>query len=297
MDKTDIYIERINRVIDYIELNLEEKIDLEKLAEIACLSKYHFHRIFYSFTKEPLYSFINRIRVERAAALLITQKCSITDIALSCGFNESSTFSRAFKKYFKISASKWRNNSKIHQDCTIKSSYNLLMDIDKVRIIAPLAVEEKMFQKMFVAYIRHTGVYAGNSSLFLSLHKSVKAWADCKGVLHYPITKDVVIYHDPKGITNEDKLRVSVGVTISDDVLVNGKIGKLCINKGKYIVCTFQIRNDEYGKAWNYVFQTILPQKGLQPDDGYCFEMYSDNCFNVNDNTTTVDICVPIKRI
>lgn len=74
MDKTDIYIERINRVIDYIELNLEEKIDLEKLAEIACLSKYHFHRIFYSFTKEPLYSFINRIRVERAAALLITQK-------------------------------------------------------------------------------------------------------------------------------------------------------------------------------------------------------------------------------
>ncbi len=45
MDKTQVYIERINKVIDYVELNLGNKIDLDELAHVACLSKYHFHEL------------------------------------------------------------------------------------------------------------------------------------------------------------------------------------------------------------------------------------------------------------
>ncbi len=73
MDKTGVYIERINRVIDYIELNLANEIKLDDLAQIACLSKFHFHRIFLSFTNEPLYSFLTRLRTERSAGLLLSQ--------------------------------------------------------------------------------------------------------------------------------------------------------------------------------------------------------------------------------
>ncbi len=46
------YISRINKVIDYINDNISEKINLEKLAEIACFSQYHFHRIFTAIIKE-----------------------------------------------------------------------------------------------------------------------------------------------------------------------------------------------------------------------------------------------------
>ena len=74
MDKTRDYIERINKVIDYIELNLANDIQLDDLAQIACLSKFHFHRIFYSFTNESLYSFVTRLRTERSAARLMSQK-------------------------------------------------------------------------------------------------------------------------------------------------------------------------------------------------------------------------------
>ena len=88
MDKTSDYIERINKVIDYIELNLTNEIKLDDLAQIACLSKFHFHRIFNSFTNESLYSFVTRLRTERSAALLLSQTKSITDIAFSCCFND-----------------------------------------------------------------------------------------------------------------------------------------------------------------------------------------------------------------
>lgn len=299
MDKTQVYIERINEVIDYIELNLGNEIDLDELAQVACLSKYHFHRIFYSFVNEPLYSFVSRLRVERAAALLLTRKNTITDVAFSCGFNDSATFSRAFKKHFKISAMEWRKkkNSNIRQEFKKKPLYIYNSNMTKERIIKTLAIEEKLLQEITIAYIRYTGAYAGNIKLFHSLHKKLMSWAVPRGLVNYPATKDIIIYHDPIGITDSDKLRISVGITVSDDVLVSGEIGKLCISKGRYIICRFELKKEEYGQAWTLVYRRIIPQKGLQPNDGYCFEMYPCNCCNKENDTTTVDIYVPIKRL
>lgn len=299
MDKTNDYIERINKVIDYIETNLDTELKLDDLAQIACLSKYHFHRIFHSFTDEPLYSFITRLRTQRSASLLLSQNKSITDIAFSCGFNDSATFARAFKKQFKISASEWKRmkNSKIHQDYNSKPSYIVDINTGKKRIFEPIHVEEKYLHDMRIAYIRHTGFYAGNAKLFQSLYKKLMKWAVPAGVINYPKTKDIVIYHDSLGITESDKLRISVGITIPESTKVTGEIGSVCISKGRYISCRFEVRNDDYGRAWTQVFRNILPQRGLQPNDGYCFELYPPNCYNKENDSTTVDIYVPIKRI
>lgn len=299
MDKTIDYIRRINKVIDYIELNLSNEIRLDDLAQIACLSKYHFHRIFYSFTNESLYSFVSRLRTERSAALLLTQNRSITDIAFSCGFNDSATFSRAFKKHFNMSASEWlkRQNSKIHQDYTIKSSYPPNSHIGHNFFFDPLYVEEKCIEDLHIAYIRHRGFYGGDSSLFQSLYNKLMAWAIPEGIASSPERKDIIVYHDPINITENDKLRISVGMTIPQKTEVSGEIGHLCLSKGKYLLCRFEVNNDEYGKAWAHVFTNILPKRGLQPDDRYCFELYSPNCYNREKGTTTVDIYVPIKQI
>jgi AraC family transcriptional regulator len=299
VDKTSDYIQRINKVIDYIELNLADNIQLDDLAQIACLSKFHFHRIFHSFTNESLYSFITRLRTEQAAALLWSQNQSITDIAVCCGFNDSATFSRAFKKRFRISASEWKKkkNSKIDQDYKIDSSYIDTMSIGQKRIIVPLKVEEKHLDDMHIAYVRHTGSYAGNSKLFESLYKKIIQWAEPLGILDYAEKKNVVIYHDSMTITENDKLRISVGITVPENTHVTGEIGRLCISKGRYILCRFEVQNNEYGKVWTQVFRNILPQRGLQPDAGYCFELYPQDCYNRNNNTTAVDICIPIKRL
>jgi len=299
MNKEKEYIDRINRVFDYIDLNIDKKINLDTLAEVACFSKYHFHRIFYSFTDESLYSYINRLRVERAAALLLTQKRTITSIAFSCGFNDSATFSRAFRKHFRISPSAWikKKNSKIDQEYKINTAYIYSRDLIKESITKAAVIEEKTLQAMTVVYIRYTGSYARNNSLFHSLHKMLMDWGQERKLLNYPATKDVIIYHDPIGITDENRLRISVGITVSDDVLVSGEIGKLTIPNGRYIICRFELKNDEYGQAWTHVYRKIIPQRGLQPRDSYCFEMYPCDCYNKESKTTTVDICIPIKQL
>lgn len=66
------YNKSINKIIDYINSHLKENIDLSKLAEIANISEYHFHRIFKAFIGESVGTYITRIRLEFAAQLLQT---------------------------------------------------------------------------------------------------------------------------------------------------------------------------------------------------------------------------------
>ena len=81
------YTSRINRVIDYIEKNTDKGLSLESLAKVAIFSPFHFHRIFRAMVGETLNQFIQRIRIEKAAAqLIVNPKKSITEIAFDCGF-------------------------------------------------------------------------------------------------------------------------------------------------------------------------------------------------------------------
>ncbi|WP_320041550.1 AraC family transcriptional regulator [uncultured Desulfobacter sp.] len=127
--KRDEYISRINRVIDFIDTNIDKEFSLRTLAEVACFSQFHFHRIFKAMYGETLHQFIQRLRIEKAASQLIHwPEKSITEIAFGCGFSSSAAFARAFKAKFKMSASQWRSkndlqNSNIWKDFHIASYY------------------------------------------------------------------------------------------------------------------------------------------------------------------------------
>jgi AraC family transcriptional regulator len=76
------YISRINKTFDYIESNLDKPMTLEELASVANFSKFHFSRIFQSMVGETPFQFILRVRIEKAANLIMANKNeSITEIA------------------------------------------------------------------------------------------------------------------------------------------------------------------------------------------------------------------------
>ena len=64
------YEQRINRVIDYVNADSGGDLSLGRLAEVASFSPYHFHRLFRSFTGEPLGRFVQRVRLQNAAKAL-----------------------------------------------------------------------------------------------------------------------------------------------------------------------------------------------------------------------------------
>jgi AraC family transcriptional regulator len=66
----ELYLESLNRAIQFIENNLDKKILLKDVANEAFLSEYHFHRIFKSLTGETVKEFLLRLKTERAAIRL-----------------------------------------------------------------------------------------------------------------------------------------------------------------------------------------------------------------------------------
>ena len=106
------YWSRINLAVDYIEGNLDRDFTLEEIASVAGFSKYHFHRIFHIFIGETLFQFIQRLRLEKGATMLLNDPTKpVIDIALECGFASSASFAKSFKQYFGCTATNWRDQS------------------------------------------------------------------------------------------------------------------------------------------------------------------------------------------
>ncbi|HPF16097.1 MAG TPA: GyrI-like domain-containing protein [Thermotogota bacterium] len=307
------YISRINSVIDYIDHHLSQEMTLDELAEVAGFSKFHFHRIFYSFMKETLFQFIQRVRLQKGAdRLCMNPEASITEIAYNCGFSSSAAFSRSFKAFFNQTPSQYRaeksigciQNSNINQvdgnqwkEKIPKIPYNESILNEKGKMMMSdysTQVKVQDFEEMTVAYVRYIGPYAGNEELFKNLFGKLYGWAGPRGFANDPNAKCLIIYHDNPEITDEEKLRMSVCLTVPEDTKVDGEIGKMTIPAGKYAMARYELTSEEYGKAWEWVYSQWLPQSGYEPDDRPCFEMYPEE---EKDGKMIVDICIPVKPL
>ena len=110
----DIFLKyNIQPILHYIRNNLYNDIRVEDLAELACISKDHFSRVFKSITGFAPCEYIIQKRVERAQYLLLTTDLPPKKIIEQTGFRSASYFSRVFKKqtgYSPIGYRKQRNH-------------------------------------------------------------------------------------------------------------------------------------------------------------------------------------------
>ncbi|WP_227269541.1 helix-turn-helix domain-containing protein [Roseobacter weihaiensis] len=93
---------RIARAIDYVEAHIGERLNVAELAAIACLSAGHFSRAFKAAMGEPVWSFVQRRRGERAMEMLRHTDFPVADIAYACGFAHQGHLTACFKRQFGI---------------------------------------------------------------------------------------------------------------------------------------------------------------------------------------------------
>lgn len=103
------YSAKIVTVCDYIALHLDDKLDVDQLSQVAHFSKYHFHRQFQVYTGLNVGKYILMMRLKRASYQLVFHTNEpITNIAFDASFENSESFSRAFKKAFQQTPSQFR---------------------------------------------------------------------------------------------------------------------------------------------------------------------------------------------
>lgn len=304
------YTARINRVMDYIGQNLDKTIDLSVMANIALFSPYHFHRIFTFIVGETPNNFVSRIKLEKAAQFLHDNpKTSINEIAFQCGFGNVSSFSRAFKSHFGMSAKEFRLQDKaIYVKDGIRYSKNCkpISNIGKNKqqingqlcsvefnkiIIMDTKIEIKHMPELNLIYCRHMGAFNKIGQAYEKLFR----WAGPRGLVT-PMTKTVTIYHDDPAITTVEKVRQDASIIVEGDVKVEGEIGKSTVPGGRYAVGHFEIKETEFEQAWNTMC-SWLTESGYQPEDGSTYELYHNEYSDHPEFRFIVDICIPVKPL
>jgi AraC family transcriptional regulator len=292
-----VYISKICEVQDYIESHLEDELCTAQLAKVASFSEYHFQRIFKQITGESLYSYIKRLRLEKAVFFLRgNRQLAIQDIACRVGFLTQASFAKAFKERYGMSAREIRkmNDSEMSRLVNEMSTNGKVLR-EEIHYNIPIELTIKTIDPIEVVYLRHTGSYKGNSDLFTKLFSRLYSYASKKGLVNLR-TKWFAVYHDYGDLTKEEKLRLSVCMSVESNWVSQGEFGCMEIAGGKYAVGRFSLYTDEYQSAWSYMVSKWLPESGYMPDDRLCFEYYPpQEC--ENDSRRIVEIFIPITPL
>ena len=296
------YIERTNAAIDYIIRNLDGELKLEKVAEVACFSPFHFHRVFRSLLGETLNQFVKRQRLERALYLMShSPGRSLTEISLECGFSSSSDFSRSFKSRYGTAPSAFdldhfRESRRQEFEATM-ASYENGPDLTRL----PAGVNPDGFKVTMrdlpartVAYIRVLDPY--QSMAVMEACKRLVDWAERRGLadgawLGY-------MWEDPEIVALED-CRYDVALVVDESRFrfrPEGEIGRFEFPPMQ--VADVAIRGDIQleQRALDWLFGTWLPRSGYVPDDQPAFEAWVGRPFAHGYEHFELSCQLPVKR-
>lgn len=111
--KTELY-KRICRAKEYIDSSFTGALSLQKISKEACLSQFHFLRLFKTVYKQTPHQYLTKKRIDKAVELLFRTEMSITEICFEIGFESVSSFSWMFRKKFGLSPETCREHYRKH---------------------------------------------------------------------------------------------------------------------------------------------------------------------------------------
>ncbi|MBX2802507.1 MAG: AraC family transcriptional regulator [Myxococcales bacterium] len=291
------YVDRINRVIDHVMQHLDRPLRLEELAKVACLSRFHFHRIFKRAMGETLLQFVARVRLERALHLLAHGRpLSMTEVALRCGFSSSSDFTRRFKQHYGAPPSRFDPDAlrRLRRQQLERS-----VDPGDGRLHFPrlpagenpdgFEVVRKSLPTRIVAYRCVHRPYEGHG--VLDAAAQLEAWAEARGWadgqwLGYQ-------WEDPE-IVHVDQCRYYVAVVVPERFHDDGPVG--CHTFAAMQVASLSMDGpiELEMRALDWLYGTWLPDSGTVPDDQPSFEAWHARPFADGHTRFRLELHLPV---
>jgi AraC family transcriptional regulator len=270
---TESYQERILRVLVHIQGRLDEPLELDELAGVACFSPFHFHRVFRALTGEGVHEHVRRLRLERAAQRLKLQEQPVTQIAFDAGYESHEAFTRAFHAMFGKPPSEFRD------PCGYQPpDYG-----------APPPVEIKTLPPQGVVFLRHVGPYQQVSATWGRL----AMWAGMRGLIG-PASRFVGISWDDPEITPPDKLRYDAAITLAAPLQPEGEFGVTELAGGECATLLHKGPYENLSATYRLIFGAWLPASGRELRDAPCFELYLNSPQNARPEELLTLIHVPL---
>ncbi|THD48406.1 MAG: helix-turn-helix domain-containing protein [Bradyrhizobium sp.] len=274
------YQARADRVTDYIYARLDEDIRAEDLAEVACLSPYHWHRIWSAMCGETLGDRVRRLRLQRAADRLANSDMPIARIAERAGYASADAFARAFKEAYGQPPGKYRENGshvafKVAAQAEDREGF-------------PVSVEELPPRRC--ASVPHRGAYMQIDHAMGRLFAALTA----QGIVAPDQAMAAVFFDDPD-LVPVDALRSAAISPVAETLSFAAPLEEMTLRGGLYARLRYQGPYADMKGAYRWLLGVWLPQSGYEPDDAPIFEAYLNSPQKVAPTDLITDIHLPLR--
>lgn len=277
--RTD-YGARLNRVVDHLYEHLEDDIRFDDLAEIACLSPYHWHRIYAAMRGETITATIRRLRLSRAAERLANSDMTLDAIAGRAGYGSADAFGRAFKEAYGKSPADYRATG------THVAFKTALQAEDGAGF--PVSIET--LAPVRCASIAHTGTYMQIDHAMGRLFAALAAQE-----IMAPDQRMLAIFYDDPGLVPAEALRSRACSPVADGIALAAPIEEAVLRGGLYARLRYQGPYADMKGAYRWLLGVWLPQSGHEPDDAPVFEAYLNSPLQVAPTELRTDIHLPLR--
>ncbi len=297
LDTRNIYAARMLTVLNHIRQNLDEPLELEALAGLACFSVSHFHRVFKGMLGETIMDHRRRIRLERAFVELSHSRASVTDVALGAGYDSLEAFSRVFRKSFGLSPSQARGCARELRFLPAPSgvhygSGEIVEFLFDESGAAVMNVRIETLPERAILRVRESGPYKESAE---RAWKTLCEWAGPKGLIG-PATVLLGIGHDDPTVTAPEKIRYDAALTVDRPVQAEAPVVADVMPGGEYAVITHKGPYEGLEEAYKRIMGQWLPQSGREMrEDRWTFEVYRNDPTRTPPEELLTDIHVPLK--
>lgn len=233
----------LNEIIEYIEADLENDIDYNKLSQIMATNEYIMKKVFAMITGVSISEYIRNRRLSNAGFDIYQNNEKIIDIAVKYKYDSSTSFSRAFEKFHGIKPSnakntpeKLKNFTKIHFNEDINENFSIEYSI--------IEMEEKV--------LYGKGMKTSNSNIHIDAPKFFKEMEDLYVSKYGEINYGVVIYED-----RFDSDQYEYWIAYEEEIK---EFNKLVIPKSKWIKFIINSNNaEEIQKVSDDFYKKFVP--------------------------------------
>ncbi|WP_455000959.1 AraC family transcriptional regulator [Capnocytophaga leadbetteri] len=275
------YIQRINKVVAYINNHLDETLDLKTLANEAALSDFHFHRIFKALKGEAIGGYITRLRLEATARLLRYTALTIEEIAFNIGYETPASLSKAFKKQYGISPTEYRTNKDTYIMKKEIINPNLALKAPKIVTLEPKNL----------IYVALTGAYG--SLDYGKAYEQLWAVIKAQKLFTKGIESICISYDDPK-ITEGSLQRSDVCLAIHKSATPQEEVSCKTLAGGKYAVFFYQGSYENLSQVYDTAVRWVIDHEYTLREEPF-FEKYLNDARRTPKEKLKTEIYIPIN--
>ena len=273
------YEARFNRVTAYIYDHLDDDIDLNRLAEIACLSPYHWHRIYHAMYGETIAATVKRLRLHRAAGFLAQTAMPIAEVAERSGYKSLQSFTRVFAAVYGMPPAQYRK----------QGSHTQFQPDQANERRAMYDVVIKDMPRTEIVSVDHTGSYIQIGKAFDTLY----GWLGARNLLAPELRSIGVFFDDPDSVAEAD-LQSRAGVILPGNFVLEAPLQRTEIAAGPYAVLRHKGPYADMRAAYQWLYGDWLMRSGREPADAPVFEEYLNSPRETAPTELLSDICLPL---